>query len=346
MRCPSCYQPVGDDDNNCPHCGTSLSMWKPPAANPAAAGSGTGMAYVGFWARVGARFIDGIVVSGVLIALMAAVVLAGAVSFEQAVDPYAQPSSSGSLLVFAAWVLGPWLYFSLMESSSWQATLGKRAIGARVTDLEGQRISFAHATGRYFATALCYITLYVGFVMAAFTARKQALHDMATNTVVTYTDGTAKKAGCLVMAAVGAFILVIVGIMAAVAVPAYQEYKKKAEEMRAELEAGATAEEELAVPSGQLTAFVEQADLLASAVEERYAAYGELPDSLESAQVSLEYTESTPRATIGAGGVITQFSRDASLQLTMTPQVAADGSLSWACAGDGLAGDEFPERCQ
>lgn len=344
MRCPSCYEPVGDDDNNCPHCGTSLSMWKPPSANPAAAGTGGDVAYAGFWARVGARFIDSIVVGGAMMAVMVVMALAG--GLDQMMDPAAQPTGSGALLSMLVYLVGPWLYYALMESSSWQATLGKRAIGARVTDLNGQRISFAHATGRYFATALCYITLYIGFVMAAFTARKQALHDMATNTVVTYADGEAKKAGCLVMAVVGLFMLMIVGILAAVAVPAYHDYMKKAEEARAQLEAGAQVDEAAALPSGQLAKFVEHADLLALAVEERYAIDGVFPDSLEAAQVSLEYTEDTPRSTIGTGGVITQFSADASLQLTMTPQVMEDGSIGWTCAGDGLAIDEFPERCQ
>lgn len=345
MRCPSCYQPVGDDDNNCPHCGTSLSMWKPPAANPAAAATGADAAYVGFWARVGARFIDGIVVGGGVLVLMVVAALAGG-GLGQAFDASGQPTGNGAMLLMLGYLVGPWLYFALMESSSWQATLGKRAIGAQVTDLNGQRISFAHATGRYFATALCYITLYIGFVMAAFTARKQALHDMATNTVVTYTDGVPRKTGCVVMAAVAVFMVVIIGILAAVAIPAYQDYVKKAEAARAELEAGAQADE-VAVPAGgQLAQFVEHADLLASAVEERYAADGVLPDSLEAAQVTLEYTENTPRATIGAGGVITQFSADASLQLTMTPQVMDDGSVGWTCAGEGLASEEFPGRCQ
>ncbi|MFP5440212.1 MAG: RDD family protein [Gammaproteobacteria bacterium] len=345
MRCPSCYEPVGDDDDNCPHCGTSLSMWKPPSANPAAAGAGVDAAYAGFWARVGARLIDSVVVGGAMLAVMVGAALSGG-GLEQLVKVDEQPTGSGALLSVLVYLVGPWLYYALMESSSWQATLGKRAIGARVTDLNGQRISFAHATGRYFATALCYITLYIGFLMAAFTARKQALHDMATNTVVTYADGAPRKSGCLVMAVVGLFMLMIVGILAAVAVPAYHDYMKKAEEMRAQMEAGAQAEEEVAVPSGQLAKFIEHADLLASAVEERYAVDGVLPESLEAAQVSIEYTEDTPRATIGPGGVITQFSVDASLQLAMTPHPEDDGSLSWTCAGDGLAIDELPARCQ
>jgi uncharacterized RDD family membrane protein YckC len=77
-----------------------------------------------------------------------------------------------------------WLYFSIMESSSWQATLGKKALGLTVTDLEGRRISFGRATGRYFAKIISKLTLLIGYIMAGFTQKKQALHDMIAGTLV------------------------------------------------------------------------------------------------------------------------------------------------------------------
>ena len=77
-----------------------------------------------------------------------------------------------------------WLYYALMESSKYQATLGKMAVGARVTDLEGNRISFARATGRYFAKIISGMILMIGYIMAGFTEKKQALHDMIANTLV------------------------------------------------------------------------------------------------------------------------------------------------------------------
>jgi uncharacterized RDD family membrane protein YckC len=79
---------------------------------------------------------------------------------------------------------GSWLYSALMESSSWQATLGKRALGLRVTDEHGERMSFAHATGRYFSKLLSAMTLGIGYLMVAFTDRKRGLHDMIANTLV------------------------------------------------------------------------------------------------------------------------------------------------------------------
>jgi uncharacterized RDD family membrane protein YckC len=71
-----------------------------------------------------------------------------------------------------------------MESSSKRATLGKMALGIIVTDLEGKRISFGRATGRFFSKILSGIIIYIGFIMVAFTDKKQGLHDMIAGTLV------------------------------------------------------------------------------------------------------------------------------------------------------------------
>ncbi|HSG54296.1 MAG TPA: RDD family protein, partial [Paracoccaceae bacterium] len=75
-------------------------------------------------------------------------------------------------------------YFAGMESSSFQATLGKKALGMVVTDLAGNRISFLRGVGRYFAKILSTIILFIGFIMVAFTGKKQGLHDMLAGTLV------------------------------------------------------------------------------------------------------------------------------------------------------------------
>ena len=71
-----------------------------------------------------------------------------------------------------------------MESSSWQATLGKRAFGLRVVDETGQRIRFGRATGRYFGKIVSEFLLFVGYLVVAFSKKKQGLHDMMANTLV------------------------------------------------------------------------------------------------------------------------------------------------------------------
>ncbi len=77
-----------------------------------------------------------------------------------------------------------WIYEAAMESSSKQATVGKMALGLKVTDLEGRRISFPRATGRHFAKYVSGMALLIGYIMAGFTERKQALHDMIAGTLV------------------------------------------------------------------------------------------------------------------------------------------------------------------
>ncbi|MFA8344441.1 MAG: RDD family protein [Rhodothermaceae bacterium] len=85
-----------------------------------------------------------------------------------------------------------WLYFAFFESSNNMATPGKMILGLKVTDFEGKRISFGKATGRYFAKFLSSMILAIGYIMAAFTERKQALHDILANCFVIYNDNYRK----------------------------------------------------------------------------------------------------------------------------------------------------------
>ncbi len=71
-----------------------------------------------------------------------------------------------------------WLYNALMESSATQGTLGKMALGIIVTDMNGDRISFGKATGRFFGKIISSLILCIGFLMCAWTENKQCLHDM------------------------------------------------------------------------------------------------------------------------------------------------------------------------
>jgi uncharacterized RDD family membrane protein YckC len=89
----------------------------------------------------------------------------------------------------ALWIVigfvGGWLYFAYFESSEWQATLGKRALNLVVTDLQGHRISFGRASGRYFGKLISgKLCLGIGYLLAGFTEKKQALHDMIASCLV------------------------------------------------------------------------------------------------------------------------------------------------------------------
>jgi uncharacterized RDD family membrane protein YckC len=81
-------------------------------------------------------------------------------------------------------IVPSWLYFAFMESSDGQATIGKKALGLIVTDLEGRRIDFGRASGRYFGNFVSVLTFFVGYLVMLFNPKGQCLHDMMAGTVV------------------------------------------------------------------------------------------------------------------------------------------------------------------
>lgn len=152
--------------------------------------------YAGFWKRFLAYIIDGFVLGIVYLLLFIPFFLiigAGAAMTSDSGFDQGSEASAGIfaaliggyfLVVFLVVTIAGWLYFALMESSAKGATLGKMALGIRVTDLTGNRISFGRATGRYFAKIISGMILYIGFIMAGFTQQKQALHDIIAGSLV------------------------------------------------------------------------------------------------------------------------------------------------------------------
>ena len=143
--------------------------------------------YAGFLRRFAAWFLDMLILAvtvGLLMALFGPEqpqVEMGDDVGQVLRDAMLTPANAFSSLLQ---LLAAMLYFTLQESSSVQATVGKRAMGIKVTDLDGNRLGFGRALGRWVAATLSYLTLMIGFVMAAFTARKQALHDVIAGTLV------------------------------------------------------------------------------------------------------------------------------------------------------------------
>ena len=140
--------------------------------------------YATFWHRLGAYLIDYVLISLVTCPIG---MVTGAMSAmaEQSGGDAAQAASAGmTVLLYVVAIVAGWLYNALMESSSWQGTVGKRVLGIRVTDLDGNRINFGRATGRYFGKIISSMICAVGFIMVLFTERKQGLHDMMASTLV------------------------------------------------------------------------------------------------------------------------------------------------------------------
>jgi uncharacterized RDD family membrane protein YckC len=150
------------------------------------------VSYAGFWKRFVAYLIDAIllcIVSMVLFVPLLSMIGLGALGnmLQDESDPsagYIFALVGTYMVTIVAIFVAGWLYYALMESSSKGATLGKMALGLRVTDLQGNNISFGRATGRYFGKILSGLILYVGFLMAGFTQQKQALHDILSGCLV------------------------------------------------------------------------------------------------------------------------------------------------------------------
>ena len=138
----------------------------------------------GFWMRFAAYIID-YLITGVVGCLIGGVFggIIGAVSVFRGESSL----NSEPLITFGSGVLGvtiAWLYYALMECSSTQATLGKMALGLKVTDMDGKRLTFSRATGRFFGKIVSGLILCIGFMMAGWTEKKQALHDILAGTLV------------------------------------------------------------------------------------------------------------------------------------------------------------------
>jgi uncharacterized RDD family membrane protein YckC len=187
----------------CSRCGAPFSAAAPNPAAPASAIPPTASAgypapvpysaaqyvpYAGFWIRFIAFIIDFFIIGVFLFPLKAIFGLSavvGGLGMNNLHRGFALPYLlvGGGVLKLITIGVG-WLYESLMESSSYQATLGKMIFGMKVTDLYGNRIDFARATGRHFAKIISGLTLCIGFMMVGFTERKQGLHDIIAGTLV------------------------------------------------------------------------------------------------------------------------------------------------------------------
>lgn len=145
--------------------------------------------YAGFWIRAVALIIDSIVLGVVNMVLSFALIGgsmgAGMMGGGMGADDYGTFGAMFAVYYIVVLAINV-AYYALMESSARQATLGKMAVGIKVGDERGQRISGLNAVGRYFSKIISSLILGIGFIMAGFDPRKQALHDKIAGTVVYY----------------------------------------------------------------------------------------------------------------------------------------------------------------
>ena len=213
MYCSKCGGVMADGAAFCSNCGQRFAAAAAPlraammsASVPAPMGGGAtaipafaGTAavarveYAGFWLRFSAFLIDNVVMGiGFVLILIPLIFLTGLGGLLGQIHPDEEINDAGIFVLIGfiflaatASLVFTWLYHALMESSEWQATVGKKALGLVVTDMAGQRVSFGRSTGRHFGKIITnMVPLLIGYIMAGFTEKKQALHDMLAGCVV------------------------------------------------------------------------------------------------------------------------------------------------------------------
>ena len=116
--------------------------------------------YAGFWQRILAGIIDLIILIVIEVILI--------------------------FIPVIGWVLSlfvTWLYFAIQHSSTKQATFGMRALDIKITNEDNKKIGFWRATGNFYLTVISGLIIFIGFLMIAFTSRKQGLHNLISRTL-------------------------------------------------------------------------------------------------------------------------------------------------------------------
>ncbi len=185
--CASCGSDRLADGRFCLFCGDLLGEPARPETAPSELPRSAGppdLQYAGLWRRFWAAAID------VALEALGALLLTIAIDFVLrrfgrgfGIDPWDSKVFTGVAYILIL-AVGSWLYCAFAESSSWRATVGKRLLGLQVITAGGGRISFGQATVRHFMKFLSLFTAGFGFMMAGWTKRRQALHDMPCDVLV------------------------------------------------------------------------------------------------------------------------------------------------------------------
>ena len=199
MFCPKCGKETDALGKFCQWCGADIVSI--PATPPATPEEDEG-SDVGVYAGLGRRIVA-FIVDLILILLLDAVAVAVLGLFRglqnlyfflvqhAPVDSLTTEGTSAALFgsIIASYgiviIVIPWLYYAGFESSRSQATPGKLLMRIVVTDLDGNKPSFARVTLRHFAKFISTLVIFLGFLMIGLTNKRQGLHD--------------KIAGCLVL---------------------------------------------------------------------------------------------------------------------------------------------------
>jgi uncharacterized RDD family membrane protein YckC len=188
--CNRCGAPSASDAAFCQNCGAGLTI--APGLAPPSEGSTVSPRYAGFWIRVPSALLDfSLLFVANRLVRMALYSITPAIEMDNRIFGHGTFGNRHPLRFAIALAIG-WVYGAGMESSRFQASLGKMALHLKVTDEQGNRLTLARATARHFAKLLSVASLGIGYVMAGFDSRKQALHDQMAGTLVLYGDSSSR----------------------------------------------------------------------------------------------------------------------------------------------------------
>ncbi|HTR48174.1 MAG TPA: RDD family protein [Verrucomicrobiae bacterium] len=185
MQCAKCGAELPEGAESCPACGERAADSRSGEATQRGfATARRPVVYAGFWIRAAAYLLDSVLLAAALTPFLLPIVR----------NNHADSSLQQMLQFYGSWTrqsiaftllihLTEWLYSATMESSAWQATVGKRIFGLRVADAEGRRLTFLRATARHFGKYLSSF-LFLGFILVGFTEKRQGLHDLIAGTFV------------------------------------------------------------------------------------------------------------------------------------------------------------------
>lgn len=179
MYCRECGAENGAGAAFCRSCGVRMVPVIPEYVERSPAGDDRAplVEYAGFWLRFGAYLIDSVLLL-IVDGLLAVPAVLFVENWESAEVTVAALGWYIAVLIIAV------AYFTYFESSTAQATPGKRAVGIFVADRDGNRITGFRAFGRYWARVLSFMVLYLGVLLIGFTDQKEGLHDILAGTLV------------------------------------------------------------------------------------------------------------------------------------------------------------------
>ena len=182
MFCSQCGTKNTEDAKFCVGCGNQLAQANKPATEVRDVAF-ISQTFAGFWFRTLAAIVDSLLCQIAAVLLVVPLGFALGASMAGKSTP-SEIETAAQTMGFVVGFLINWLWFTLAESSNWQASIGKKMVGLKVTDENGDRISFGKANARYWSKILSALIFFVGFLMVAFTGKKQGLHDKIAGTIV------------------------------------------------------------------------------------------------------------------------------------------------------------------